>query len=218
MRSSPYKYQQLSLTKQDSFRPYTFNYDVLRNDGQIRNSRSESADGSGRVQGSYFLTNDEGHYREVLYLADEDGFRTIIRTNEPGTKSSNPAGVDMEYSSEVRRQFQNIAQESIAPLFNSVFGSSSQGPLVNPFSGPTGITSPSGKPQNPPVINGKGPVFIPPKNATSHSSLFNPGFPPGATYSQGPFPPVNQLPSFLSPKGIKSPPGSDYPLQRPPSH
>ncbi|GIY10428.1 hypothetical protein CDAR_475021 [Caerostris darwini] len=202
--------------------PYAFNYDVLRNDGQIQNSRTESIDGSGRVQGSYFLTNDDGYYREVLYLADDDGFRTIIRTNEPATKSPNPAG-----------------------------------PLVNPFSGPTAITSPSGsdlplqRPQNPPVINGRGPVFIPPKNATAHSPLSNSHFRPDATYSQGsplingkgpvftaptkaaarspisnsyfrpdetysqsPFPPLNQLPG--SPKGINSLPGSDYPLQRPP--
>ncbi|GIX89158.1 hypothetical protein CEXT_594651 [Caerostris extrusa] len=181
--------------------------------------------------------------RKVLYLADEEGFRTIIRTNEPGTKSSNPAGVDMEYSLEIRRQFQNIAQESIASLFSSVFGSSSQGPLVNPFSGPTGITSPSGsdlpseRPQNPPVINGKGPVFTAPKNAAAHSPHFNPGFRPGATYSQEccrilhiltqvfdqvqPIlkvnsPSLNQLPGFLSPKGSNSLPGSDYPPQRPP--
>ncbi|GIY97166.1 hypothetical protein CEXT_576801 [Caerostris extrusa] len=219
--SSPYKDQPLSLTRQDSSRPYAFNYDVLRNDGQIRNSRSESADGSGRVQGSYFLTNDEGHYREVLYLADEDGFRAIIRTNEPGTKSSNPAGVVMEYSSEVQRQFQNIAQESIAPLFNSVFGSSSQSPLVNPFSGhlspippksppssapspplingpfppvnqlpgflsPKGIKSPAL--QRPPRINGKGSVFTASKKFAAHSPVFNKGFRPDATYSQGPLP------------------------------
>ncbi|GIY10427.1 hypothetical protein CDAR_475011 [Caerostris darwini] len=194
-----------SLTRQDSFKPYAFNYDVLRNDGQIQNSRTESADGSGRVQGSYFLTNDEGHYREVLYLADEDGFRTIIRTNEPGTKSSNPAGVVMEYTSEIRRQFQNIAQESIAPLFNSVFGSSSQGPLVNPFSGPTGITSPSGSnypPQRPPLINDKGSVFTAPEKAAARPPISNSYFRPDATYSQGPFPPLNQLPGVLSPKGI----------------
>ncbi|GIY15133.1 hypothetical protein CDAR_561991 [Caerostris darwini] len=161
--------QRPSLTRQASFKPYAFNYNVLRNDDQTRNSRSESADVSGRVQGSYFLTNDEGHYREVLYLADEDGFRTIIRTNEPGTKSSNPAGVVMEYSSEIGRQFQNIAQESIAPLFSSVFGSSSQGPLplvdrlfghLSPI--PPKSPSRSEPAPKPPLINGKGPLFIPP--------------------------------------------------------
>ncbi|GIX80164.1 hypothetical protein CEXT_131511 [Caerostris extrusa] len=168
-RFVPRSEQPSSLTRQDSFRPYAFNYDVLRNDGQIQNSRTESADGSGRVQGSYFLTNDEGHYREVLYLADEDGFRTIIRTNEPGTKSSNPAGVVMEYTTEIQRRFQNIAQESIAPLFNSAFGSSSRGPLplVNLLSGhlsPIPPKSPS-RPEpapKPPLINGRGPLFIPP--------------------------------------------------------
>ncbi|GIY97168.1 hypothetical protein CEXT_576811 [Caerostris extrusa] len=122
----------------------------------------------------------------------------------------------MEYSSEIRRQFQNIAQESIAPLFNSVFGSSSQSPLVNPFSGirpPTRITSPGSDmpPERPPLINGKGPVFVEPENAATRSPLFNPGFRPDATYSQGPFPPQSQLPGFLSPKGINSLSNSDFP-------
>ncbi|GIY10423.1 uncharacterized protein CDAR_474981 [Caerostris darwini] len=117
--------QSNSLTRQNSFKPFDFNYNILKKDGQTQNSRSESADGSGRVQGSYFLNNDEGHFREVLYQADKDGYKSIIRTNEPGTRSSNPASVFIEYTTEIGRKFKNMAKEAIAPLFNSVFGSSS---------------------------------------------------------------------------------------------
>ncbi|GIY97174.1 hypothetical protein CEXT_576841 [Caerostris extrusa] len=138
----------------DSFKPFGFNYNILKKDGQTRNSRSESADGSGRVQGSYFLNNDEGHFREVLYQADKDGYKSIIRTNEPGTRSSNPASVFIEYTTEIGRKFKNMAKESIAPLFNSVFGSSSD-------------SGSAPRKRSPPVeearINGKGALFTPKK-------------------------------------------------------
>ncbi|GIX89160.1 hypothetical protein CEXT_594661 [Caerostris extrusa] len=89
------------------------------------------------------------------------------------------------------------------------------------FLSPKGSNSLPGSdypPQRPPVINGKGPVFTAPKNAAAHSPHFNPGFRPGATYSQGQFPHLNQLPGFLPPKGSNSLPGSDYPPQKTSCH
>ncbi|GIY97162.1 hypothetical protein CEXT_576781 [Caerostris extrusa] len=99
----------------------------------------------------------------------------------------------------------------------------SQGPFppvdqLPGFLSPKGINSLPGSdypPQRPPVINGKGPVFTAPKNAAARSPLSNPGFRPDATYSQSPFPPVNQLPGFLSPKGINSYLVPDYPPEDP---
>ncbi|GIX79692.1 hypothetical protein CDAR_301641 [Caerostris darwini] len=67
--------------------PYSFGYEA---EGSVR---QESSDGSGRVTGSYTVTNEDGSVRVVKYVADEQGFRADIDTNEAGTKSSNPSNV-----------------------------------------------------------------------------------------------------------------------------
>ena len=65
-------------------------------DGVGQSSRQEIADGTGKVEGSYTVTNDEGHTRVVDYVADQYGFRANIKTNEPGTENKNPADVTIE--------------------------------------------------------------------------------------------------------------------------
>ncbi|GFS52708.1 cuticle protein 10.9 [Nephila pilipes] len=104
-------------------KPYAFSYNAPLDDGVGQSSRSESADGSGRVQGSYTLNNDEGHFRVVEYVADQDGFRAAIRTNEPGTESKNPADVIMNseagpipYAPGIRRPILNAAVNPVVPV------------------------------------------------------------------------------------------------------
>lgn len=80
----------------ESPKPYSFSYNAPLDDGVGHSSRVESADGTGKVEGSYTVTNDEGHTRVVDYVADELGFRASIRTNEPGTDNKNPADVTIE--------------------------------------------------------------------------------------------------------------------------
>ncbi|KAL1425964.1 hypothetical protein MTO96_018672 [Rhipicephalus appendiculatus] len=70
--------------------PYGFKYEAYGDDGG-GHTREESADGSGRVVGSYTIFSPEGFLRRVFYEADENGFRARVETNEPGTKTSNPA-------------------------------------------------------------------------------------------------------------------------------
>lgn len=77
--------------------PYSFNYVADTEDGG-RSSRTENGDGAGRVEGSYTVDDLEGNTRVVEYIADENGFRANIRTNEPGTLSMNPADVNIESS------------------------------------------------------------------------------------------------------------------------
>lgn len=36
-----------------------------------------------------------GVYRHVEYTAGKDGFKAVVKTNEPGTKQENPADVHM---------------------------------------------------------------------------------------------------------------------------
>ncbi|PRD35146.1 UNVERIFIED_CONTAM: Cuticle protein 10.9 [Trichonephila clavipes] len=110
-------------------KPYAFNYNAPLDDGG-QSSRAETADGSGRVQGSYTLNNDEGHFRVVEYVADQDGFRAVVRTNEPGTESKNPADVVMNseavvvpYTPVIRRPYLNAAVNPVVPVVAPVVGS-----------------------------------------------------------------------------------------------
>lgn len=60
--------------------------------------RHEEGDGHGSVKGTYGYTDDKGHYREVQYVADKNGFRAKVNTNEPGTANQDPAHVDVKSS------------------------------------------------------------------------------------------------------------------------
>ncbi|CAL1290257.1 unnamed protein product [Larinioides sclopetarius] len=74
--------------------PYSFNYLAEADEGT--SSHQESGDGSGTVQGSYTVTHGDGLKRVVEYTAGPDGFKAIVRTNEPGTDNSSPANVIFE--------------------------------------------------------------------------------------------------------------------------
>ncbi|CAN7996594.1 unnamed protein product, partial [Ixodes hexagonus] len=74
--------------------PYSFNYDSTDETG-ARISQSESGDESNTKTGSYGYQSPDGVYRTVNYVADANGFRASIDTNEPGTKSEAPADVQI---------------------------------------------------------------------------------------------------------------------------
>ncbi|XP_055939639.1 cuticle protein 10.9-like [Argiope bruennichi] len=97
-------------------KPYAFSYNAPLDDGVGQSSRTETADGSGRVQGSYTLNNDEGHFRVVEYVADQDGFRAVVRTNEPGTDNKNPADVVIESSAAPVQYAPVYRQPVVAPV------------------------------------------------------------------------------------------------------
>ncbi|XP_037578252.1 adult-specific rigid cuticular protein 15.7-like [Dermacentor silvarum] len=71
--------------------PYSFAYDAVGLDGS--STRSESGDAQGRVTGFYTITTAEGSRRRVSYVADENGFRATVDTNEHGTADEAPADV-----------------------------------------------------------------------------------------------------------------------------
>ncbi|CAL1288810.1 unnamed protein product [Larinioides sclopetarius] len=75
--------------------PYEYGY-ALKDEYGNAQHRKESSDGHGKVEGSYGFTDEHGHYRSVEYIADKEGFRASIKTNEPGTESQNPADVHLE--------------------------------------------------------------------------------------------------------------------------
>ncbi|XP_035218672.1 cuticle protein 16.8-like [Stegodyphus dumicola] len=70
--------------------PYHFGYNIKDEKGNSQWHKEES-DAYNNKKGSYGYTDAYGVYRHVDYIADHDGFRVKIRTNEPGTASSYPA-------------------------------------------------------------------------------------------------------------------------------
>ena len=73
--------------------PYNFGYNIKDTYGSEQ-YRKEESDGE-RVTGSYGYLGLDGIYRHVDYVADDNGFRANIRTNEPGTANQNPASVSI---------------------------------------------------------------------------------------------------------------------------
>ncbi|XP_022649111.1 cuticle protein 19.8-like [Varroa jacobsoni] len=70
--------------------PYDFGYNIQDEYGNNQ-FRQESADNQSTVKGSYGYTDALGLYRRVEYVADENGFRAEIKSNEPGVKGDQPA-------------------------------------------------------------------------------------------------------------------------------
>ena len=86
-----------SQEEEPSPEPYDFNYSAETADGSL-STRSESGDKEGRVIGFYTLNGPDGRVRRVDYVADENGFRATVTTNEEGIQTSYPAAAAIEHS------------------------------------------------------------------------------------------------------------------------
>ncbi|KAG8188487.1 hypothetical protein JTE90_008052 [Oedothorax gibbosus] len=75
---------------QIEYRPFEFAYQSNDGEGTTQH-RKEIADEKGAVKGSYGFTDQYGMYRTVDYIADNHGFRAVIKSNEPSTANMNPA-------------------------------------------------------------------------------------------------------------------------------
>ena len=85
--SEPYSYH---------FDPYSYGYDVEDNYGN-KQWKQEKSNNPHEVHGSYGYKDKNGIYREVSYVADKNGFRANIKTNEPGSSGAkDPASVKVE--------------------------------------------------------------------------------------------------------------------------
>lgn len=71
--------------------PYRFVYGSTSKDGT--HGREEMSDEDGTVRGSYRIMLADGRMRVVKYIADKNGFRAGIATNEQGTESASSSGV-----------------------------------------------------------------------------------------------------------------------------
>ncbi|GIY45829.1 uncharacterized protein CEXT_410181 [Caerostris extrusa] len=74
----------------ESNSPYTFGYEFGDGQGMVQH-RQESSDINGEVKGSYGYSDGNGVYRTVEYIADVNGYRAIIRSNEPGLSDQDSA-------------------------------------------------------------------------------------------------------------------------------
>ncbi|CAL1284094.1 unnamed protein product [Larinioides sclopetarius] len=75
-------------------RPYQYGYAFADGLGMSQH-RNEVADVTGAVKGAYGYQDPLGVYRNVEYTADKDGYKAVIRSNEPGT--SNHAAANAVY-------------------------------------------------------------------------------------------------------------------------
>ncbi|XP_037508726.1 cuticle protein 10.9 [Rhipicephalus sanguineus] len=70
--------------------PYSFSYDNTDEFG-TQLFHNEQGDGSNAKSGSYGYRDANGLFRTVTYVADENGYRATVDTNEPGTAPGNSA-------------------------------------------------------------------------------------------------------------------------------
>lgn len=84
--------------QQDNYGNSNFGYDESHATGAT-SRREETVNGVTR--GSYSLSEADGRRRLVTYVADHDGFRANIQTNEPGVEPKDPADVLINKSAAV---------------------------------------------------------------------------------------------------------------------
>lgn len=78
--------------------PFAFDFKTEDNSGNGQ-YRKEESDKNGVVHGSYGYTDANGIYRHVEYVADKDGFRANIKSNEPGLiGETQPASIQLSGS------------------------------------------------------------------------------------------------------------------------
>ncbi|KAM7282741.1 putative mitogen-activated protein kinase [Ixodes scapularis] len=66
--------------------PYNFGYDTVDEYGN-KQFHKEQGDANNAKTGSFGYIDANGVYRRVNYVADANGFRATVETNEPGTKA-----------------------------------------------------------------------------------------------------------------------------------
>jgi len=102
--------------------PYSFAYTSPNEDG-TSSSREETSDANRRVVGSYTIQGADGQSRRVEYVADENGFRANVITNEIGTESQNSADVQFQSSAPTAAE---LSHQWTAANIGKI-----QGPVVN---------------------------------------------------------------------------------------
>lgn len=103
--------------KQDDHGNYAFGYEIKDPKG-AQNFRKETGDPWGNKWGSYGLQDIDGRWRVVNYVADKEGFRAKIETNEPGTGNVDSADAIVNGADPHGGSKTNIASGHHAPNYN----------------------------------------------------------------------------------------------------
>ncbi|KAH6938678.1 hypothetical protein HPB50_011713 [Hyalomma asiaticum] len=96
--------------------PYSFGYDNVDEYGN-RQFRSEQGDANNAKTGSYGYRDVNGLYRRVNYVADANGFRATVDTNEPGTAPGSSADAVFNAAPVVPPVPSGAAPSGAAPAF-----------------------------------------------------------------------------------------------------
>lgn len=93
-------------------KPYSFGYSIADDEGN-QQQRAEVGDGDGVVRGTYGILDRHGYARQVVYVADDNGFRVSVASNEPGTKSSSPAAAVFSVGSDQHQLHPHLSGEEV---------------------------------------------------------------------------------------------------------
>lgn len=102
--------------------PFAFDFNTKDSSGNGQ-YRKEESDKNGVVKGSYGYTDANGIYRHVEYVADQNGFRANIKSNEPGLiGETQPASIQLASGpgSSPARLFNNNQDSGDNGQWNSV--------------------------------------------------------------------------------------------------
>ncbi|KAM7301789.1 putative cuticle protein [Ixodes scapularis] len=146
--------------------PYSFGYDTVDEFGN-KQYRHETSDANNAKKGSYGYTDTNGIYRQVDYIADANGFRATVRTNEPGTAPSAPAGVLYDAKPVVVKPAAVVKPlEAAAPASIHTAPSLVAGPTLTRLNGPPAAFS--GRLVAKVVPLGRGPLLAGPVAPREH--------------------------------------------------
>lgn len=109
--------------------PFSWGYDLSDGYGAAQYHK-ETGDEYGKRVGSYGYTDAYGVYRQVDYVADENGFRATVKSNEPGLQKGqeSPASTEfLVYEPPSNYYAGNTNSYSAAPAAAPAYGKQSSG-------------------------------------------------------------------------------------------
>lgn len=120
--------------------PFAFNYKTQDNYGNEQYRREES-DKNGVVRGSYGYMDQSGIFRHVEYVADENGFRANVKSNEPGLSNEQAPG---SQDSKQRSSSQSPGVEPVPTANEPAAGGPMMGVPPTPVAPPSSSSSLAG--------------------------------------------------------------------------
>lgn len=106
--------QQVESAPPGQAEPFAFDFNTQDTSGNGQ-YRKETSDNNGVVRGAYGFRDASGIYRHVEYVADQNGFRANIKSNEPGVEAgpkSQPASIRLDGGGPAPEQSQRFTSSN----------------------------------------------------------------------------------------------------------